>query len=226
MYIRKQRLLTPGPTPLYPPALHAMMASDIHHRTEDFRKVYRSVLADLKEVMGTSQRCADVRRLRHRSHGCFRLEPVLARRQSDRLLSRKVRRALGRNRQSLRPGRQRAFRRPTAKWCRPSSVEAALAAEPGDQGRVRAGFGNLHRRGARRSRHGPRRRQDRRHLRGGRHHRPGHHAARYRRLGARRGHRRFAESLHDSAGPGVYVGQPEGLEAAPKPPRCRTTTST
>jgi aspartate aminotransferase-like enzyme len=53
MYIRKQRLLTPGPTPLYPPALHAMMASDIHHRTEDFRKVYRSCLADLKEVMGT-----------------------------------------------------------------------------------------------------------------------------------------------------------------------------
>jgi aspartate aminotransferase-like enzyme len=31
-----------------------MMASDIHHRTEDFRKVYRSTLADLKEVMGTS----------------------------------------------------------------------------------------------------------------------------------------------------------------------------
>ncbi len=54
MYIRKQRLLTPGPTPLYPPALHAMMASDIHHRTEDFRKAYRSCLADLKEVMGTA----------------------------------------------------------------------------------------------------------------------------------------------------------------------------
>jgi aspartate aminotransferase-like enzyme len=54
MHIKKQRLLTPGPTPLYPPALHAMMASDIHHRTEDFRKVYRSALADLKEVMGTS----------------------------------------------------------------------------------------------------------------------------------------------------------------------------
>ena len=52
MYIRKQRLLTPGPTPLYPPALHAMMASDIHHRTEDFRKAYRSCLADLKEVLG------------------------------------------------------------------------------------------------------------------------------------------------------------------------------
>src|SRR5208337_4144297 len=54
MYIRKQRLLTPGPTPLYPPALHAMMAADIHHRTEEFRKAYRSCLADLKETMGTS----------------------------------------------------------------------------------------------------------------------------------------------------------------------------
>jgi len=31
-----------------------MMASDIHHRTEDFRKVYRACLGDLKEVMGTA----------------------------------------------------------------------------------------------------------------------------------------------------------------------------
>jgi aspartate aminotransferase-like enzyme len=54
MYIRKQRLLTPGPTPLLPSALHAMMGSDIHHRTEDFRKLYKQVLSDLKEVMGTS----------------------------------------------------------------------------------------------------------------------------------------------------------------------------
>jgi aspartate aminotransferase-like enzyme len=54
MYIKKQRLLTPGPTPLLPQALHAMMGSDIHHRTEDFRNLYRAVLADLKEVMGTS----------------------------------------------------------------------------------------------------------------------------------------------------------------------------
>jgi len=54
MYIKKQRLLTPGPTPLLPQALHAMMGSDIHHRTEDFRKVYLSVLAELKDVMGTS----------------------------------------------------------------------------------------------------------------------------------------------------------------------------
>jgi len=54
MHIRKQRLLTPGPTPLYPKALQAMMGSDIHHRTEDFRNVYRAVLSDLKEIYGTS----------------------------------------------------------------------------------------------------------------------------------------------------------------------------
>jgi aspartate aminotransferase-like enzyme len=54
MHIKKQRLLTPGPTPLLPAALHAMMGSDIHHRTEDFRKLYKQVLADLKEVLGTS----------------------------------------------------------------------------------------------------------------------------------------------------------------------------
>jgi len=30
-----------------------MMASDVHHRTEDFRNVYRSALKDLKEVLGT-----------------------------------------------------------------------------------------------------------------------------------------------------------------------------
>ncbi len=54
MHIRKQRLLTPGPTPLLPRALHAMMASDIHHRTQDFIKLYPQVLADLKEVYGTT----------------------------------------------------------------------------------------------------------------------------------------------------------------------------
>src|SRR5260370_4972631 len=54
MHIKKQRLLTPGPTPLYPKALQAMMGADIHHRTQDFRDLYLSMLADLKTVMGTS----------------------------------------------------------------------------------------------------------------------------------------------------------------------------
>lgn len=54
MHIKKQRLLTPGPTPLYPPALHAMMASDVHHRTQDFVKIHQSAMAGLKKALGTS----------------------------------------------------------------------------------------------------------------------------------------------------------------------------
>ncbi len=54
MHIKKQRLLTPGPTPILPSALHAMMGSDIHHRTEDFRKLYKQVLSDLKTVLATA----------------------------------------------------------------------------------------------------------------------------------------------------------------------------
>ena len=54
MHIKKTRLLTPGPTPIYPKALHAMLGADMHHRTQDFRDVYLAVLADLKLVMGTA----------------------------------------------------------------------------------------------------------------------------------------------------------------------------
>ncbi|HZS49842.1 MAG TPA: alanine--glyoxylate aminotransferase family protein [Bryobacterales bacterium] len=53
MLIRKTRLLTPGPTPLYPPATRAMLASDLHHRTEEFRRLYKGVIEDLKYFMGT-----------------------------------------------------------------------------------------------------------------------------------------------------------------------------
>lgn len=54
MHIKKTRLLTPGPTPIYPKALQAMLGADMHHRTQDFRNVFRAVLADLKLVMGTA----------------------------------------------------------------------------------------------------------------------------------------------------------------------------
>jgi aspartate aminotransferase-like enzyme len=52
--VRKPRLFTAGPTPLYPPAALAMAGADIHHRTEDFRRIYKSVLAELKYFMGTA----------------------------------------------------------------------------------------------------------------------------------------------------------------------------
>ena len=53
MYVKKPRLLTPGPTPLYPPAARAMAGADMHHRTGEFIEVYRSVIAGLRYFMGT-----------------------------------------------------------------------------------------------------------------------------------------------------------------------------
>ncbi len=51
--IRKTRLFTPGPTPLLPAAQFAMAAADIHHRTPEFRAMYKKVLEQLKEFVGT-----------------------------------------------------------------------------------------------------------------------------------------------------------------------------
>jgi aspartate aminotransferase-like enzyme len=53
MHVRKLRLLTPGPTPLFPPAVRAMSAPDMHHRTKDFIEVYKNVIEDLKYLYGS-----------------------------------------------------------------------------------------------------------------------------------------------------------------------------
>ncbi len=51
--LRKNRLFTPGPTPLLPAAQTAMAAFTAHHRTADFRALFQRVLADMKEFVGT-----------------------------------------------------------------------------------------------------------------------------------------------------------------------------
>ena len=50
----KNRLFTPGPTPLLPAAQNAMAAFTAHHRTADFKALYTRVLADMKEFIGTA----------------------------------------------------------------------------------------------------------------------------------------------------------------------------
>jgi aspartate aminotransferase-like enzyme len=51
--LRKNRLFTPGPTPLLPAAQMAMASADFHHRTAEFRELYKRTLADLKTFIGT-----------------------------------------------------------------------------------------------------------------------------------------------------------------------------
>src|SRR5215471_2224767 len=52
--LRKNRLFTPGPTPILPSAQTAMASFAMHHRTADFRALYSRVLADLKDFIGTT----------------------------------------------------------------------------------------------------------------------------------------------------------------------------
>ncbi|MGD0826377.1 MAG: alanine--glyoxylate aminotransferase family protein [Terriglobales bacterium] len=51
--LKKNRLFTPGPTPLLPQAQLAMAAYGAHHRTAEFRALFTRVLADVKELIGT-----------------------------------------------------------------------------------------------------------------------------------------------------------------------------
>ncbi|HET9408926.1 MAG TPA: alanine--glyoxylate aminotransferase family protein [Candidatus Sulfotelmatobacter sp.] len=51
--LRKNRLFTPGPTPLLPAAQAAMASFTAHHRTADFRNLFQGVLADMKQFVGT-----------------------------------------------------------------------------------------------------------------------------------------------------------------------------
>ena len=52
--LKKNRLFTPGPTPLLPASQLAMAAANVHHRTADFKALFQKTLADLKTFIGTN----------------------------------------------------------------------------------------------------------------------------------------------------------------------------
>jgi aspartate aminotransferase-like enzyme len=53
LMLRKNRLFTPGPTPLLPAAQTAMASYGAHHRTAAFRALFTRVLSDVKDFIGT-----------------------------------------------------------------------------------------------------------------------------------------------------------------------------
>jgi aspartate aminotransferase-like enzyme len=53
LMLKKNRLFTPGPTPLLPAAQLAMASYGAHHRTAEFRALFTRVLPDVKEFLGT-----------------------------------------------------------------------------------------------------------------------------------------------------------------------------
>ena len=52
--IRKPRLFTPGPTPLHPAVLEALARPIPHHRTDEFRAVFRECIAGLQGFFKTA----------------------------------------------------------------------------------------------------------------------------------------------------------------------------
>ena len=51
--LRKDRLFTPGPTPILPAAQTAMASFALHHRTAEFRALFARVISDMREFIGT-----------------------------------------------------------------------------------------------------------------------------------------------------------------------------
>lgn len=51
--IKKQRLFTPGPTPLHPAVQEALARPILHHRTDEFRAAFASSIAGLKRFLKT-----------------------------------------------------------------------------------------------------------------------------------------------------------------------------
>lgn len=52
--IRKPRLFTPGPTPLHPLVQEAIARPILHHRTDEFRQVFRDCTAGLQRFLKTT----------------------------------------------------------------------------------------------------------------------------------------------------------------------------
>ena len=52
--LKKERLFTPGPTALHPEVIRALAKPIIHHRTDEFRALFKSCSSGLKEFFRTS----------------------------------------------------------------------------------------------------------------------------------------------------------------------------
>src|SRR5947209_750584 len=53
--MKKNRLFTPGPVSMYPPALNAALEANVHHRTPEFKAVLSEVIESLKRIFGVTQ---------------------------------------------------------------------------------------------------------------------------------------------------------------------------
>ena len=209
--LKKNRLFTPGPTPLLPAAQTAMASYGAHHRTAEFRALFTRVLTDVKEFIGTQN---DVLVLTSSGTGFMEASVSNLTSPGDKVLVLTAGK-FGERWASLAKAFGCVVETVTAPYGETFSLDDSarkltpdircvyVQATESSTGARHDVAGNCEA-GARIARHIARRRCD---------HRTRHDAARRGRLGHRRHHRRLAESADDSSGPGLWRRQRARLAA-------------
>ena len=80
--MRKNYLLTPGPTPLPPEVSRSDGRPIIHHRTPQFQAILKEATEGLKYVFQTKERCLYISFFRNRRNGGGSSEFIICRRYS------------------------------------------------------------------------------------------------------------------------------------------------
>jgi aspartate aminotransferase-like enzyme len=127
--IHKQRLFTPGPTPLHPAVQEAMGKPILHHRTDEFRKVFVDSTAGLKAFLKTTD---DVVILACSGTGGMEAAVVNVLSPGDKMLA-LVAGNFGERWTSIGRGHGMAVQELRAKWgeaVQPEEVARALDADP------------------------------------------------------------------------------------------------
>jgi aspartate aminotransferase-like enzyme len=136
--LKKQRLFTPGPTPLHPSVQEALARPILHHRTEEFREVFRECAAGLKAFLKTDD---DVLILSSSGTGAMEAAVVNVLSPGETMLA-LVAGSFGERWAALGRAHGMEVRTLEAEWgdaVGPEAVAAALAADPG----IRAVFVQL-----------------------------------------------------------------------------------
>ncbi len=127
--LKKERLFTPGPTPLSPEVQQAMARPIIHHRTEEFRKLFKESAARLQAFLKTRN---DVLLLAASGSGGMEAALVNTLSPGDTMLA-LVAGSFGERWASIGKGHGMNVKRIEAEWgevVQPEDVKRALAADP------------------------------------------------------------------------------------------------
>lgn len=131
--INKQRLFTPGPTPLHPAVQEAIARPIVHHRTDEFRAIFKDCVSGLQSFLKTED---EVLMLPASGTGAMEAALINVLSPGDTLLA-LVAGSFGERWAALGEAHGMKVKTIEAEWgsaVAPAAVEAALAADPSIRG--------------------------------------------------------------------------------------------